>query len=105
MCLAMHLEVHPHGMKAGTIQCGPVHELCQTLPALTGQQLQPRCEVFGADCFSRQAAVEPLGGHFRIVIPKCMDRHGHHGSICLSAVSDQYASSVDSEIVLIPILT
>ncbi|KAA6427592.1 MAG: hypothetical protein FRX49_02255 [Trebouxia sp. A1-2] len=42
LCLAMHLEVHVHGVKAGTIQGGPVHELCQTLPALTGQQLQPR---------------------------------------------------------------
>ena len=85
MWLVVHLKVHTHGVEAGAIQGGSVHQLGQALPALTWQELEPGCEVLSAHCFSGQAAKEPLGAYCGVMVCKCMDRSSHHGSICLPA--------------------
>ena len=79
----MHLEVYIHGMKACSIQRGSVHQLCEALPALAWQQLQPWGEVLSAHCLTRQAAKEPIAALIRRHRVEGMKRYSHLRGVCL----------------------
>ena len=83
--LSWSFQVHTHGMVACTIQSRSVHELCEALPALTGQQLEPGCQILCANCFPGQAAKEPPARLTGVVGSKRIAGHCHHCRVCLSA--------------------